>query len=89
MKVFWFNVNHISFMLTICGNTVEMARENKSIRWKNMSISKLTYNYIVNKLNFTVINCQVSQTMESGGHMHIGMTLEQPPSPRIHNTFEQ
>ena len=56
MKVFWFNVNHISFMLTICGNTVEMARENNSIRWKNMSISKLTYNYIVNKLNFTVIN---------------------------------
>ena len=57
MKVFWFNVNHISFMLTICGNTVEMARENNSIRWKNMSISKLTYNNIVNKLNFTVINC--------------------------------
>ena len=44
-------------MLTICGNTVEMARENNSIRWKNMSISKLTYNNVVNKLNFTVINC--------------------------------
>ena len=59
MKVFWFNVNHISFMLTICGNTVEMARENNSIRWKNMSILKLTYTFeqVVNKLNFTVINC--------------------------------